>query len=264
MDADRPVSSLAPAPAVRAGAPFPAALWLLRHGESEGNVASAAAHRAGAARLELALRDADVPLTPRGRRQAEAVGRWIADLPEAERPTAVITSPYRRAVETTEGVLRASGLRVPVSSDERLRERDLGVLDGLTGRGVREDLPAEAERRRRVGKMWYRPSGGESWADVALRVRSAVGLTLPQHDGERLLLVAHQAVIMSFRIVLEGLDEATALEVDAITPQANCAVTRYARTPAGVVLEAYADTTAVDRSAEAVTEEPDADVATPA
>jgi broad specificity phosphatase PhoE len=252
-----------PLPAVRAGDPFPSELLLLRHGESQGNVADREAAHTGAQRLALDLRDADVPLTPLGRSQAAAVGRWVAALPEGERPTRILTSPYRRAVETLQGVLTVSGLDVPVNSDERLRERDLGLFDGLTWRGIRELHPDEAERRGRLGKMWYRPPGGESWADVALRVRSLVATTLPHLAGERLLVVSHQAVIMAFRIVLEGLDAETALRIDHDNPQPNCAVTRYTATTVGTsgcLLTHYADASAVDLSSAPVTEEPDADV----
>ena len=255
---------LRPSPAVPAGSPFPAALWLLRHGESEGNVAALAAYRDGLSRLDLAARDADVPLTGLGRTQAAAVGRWLAALPPQERPTRVLCSPYRRAVQTLEGAL-SGGLDVPAHTDERLRERDLGIFDGLTGRGIHELHAEESVRRRHLGKLWYRPPGGESWADVVLRVRSLLGTTLPHLAGERVLLVTHQAVVMAFRIALEGLDEETALRIDRDDPQPNCALTRYeAAGPedgdSAVALAAYADTTAVDASTAPVTEEPDADV----
>ena len=258
-----PAQVLLPMPAVPAGSPFPAALWLLRHGESEGNVAALAAYRAGLPRLDLAARDADVPLTALGRSQAEAVGRWLATLPEDQRPTRVLCSPYRRAVQTLQGALGSSGLVVPAHTDERLRERDLGIFDGLTGRGIHELHAEESERRRHLAKLWYRPPGGESWADVVLRVRSLLATTLPHLAGERVLLVTHQAVVMAFRIALEGLDEETALRVDREDPQPNCSLTTYEVATGGdsaVVLTAYADTTAVDASPAPVTEEPDADV----
>ena len=54
--------------------PGPSVLWLVRHGESMGNVADAQAQQAGAGRLELDVRDPDVPLSDTGRAQAEALG----------------------------------------------------------------------------------------------------------------------------------------------------------------------------------------------
>ncbi len=249
-----------PLPALVPGQAAPEALWLLRHGNSEGNAADAAAHRDGLPRLEVEARDADVPLTDLGRRQSAAVGRWLAGQPEERRPTAVLVSPYRRAVQTAQGVLAGAGLDLPLVSDERLRERDLGVFDGLTSRGIREEMPLEFERRRRVGKMWYRPPGGESWADVVLRVRSLLAGELPRHAGQRLLVVSHQAVVMAFRIALEGLDEARALAVDDEEPQANGALTRYRAAEDGTLrLEAYGDTAPVETRGEPATEQPDAE-----
>ena len=71
----------------------PRALWLLRHGQSEGNVLRDAAEAAGDEAFDLGGRDADVPLSDLGRRQAVAFGRWLAEEPAARRPTAVVSSP---------------------------------------------------------------------------------------------------------------------------------------------------------------------------
>src|SRR5689334_11892492 len=109
-----------------------------------GNLADAAARDAGADELDLDERDADVPLSDTGREQAAAVGRWLAGLPEDERPTSVLGSPYRRAADTARIATDGTGLALTV--DERLRERDLGVLDGLTGDGIRARYPEESER----------------------------------------------------------------------------------------------------------------------
>ena len=55
----------------------------------------------------------------------------------------------------------------------------LTVFDGLTGKGIRSRYAEEAERRTHVGKFYYQPPSGESWCDVALRVRCAgVALSL--------------------------------------------------------------------------------------
>jgi broad specificity phosphatase PhoE len=237
--------------------PGPSAIWLVRHGESMGNVADAAAHEAGSGRLELDVRDPDVPLSDSGRDQAEALGRWLAALPEGERPTAALSSPFTRALQTAE--LATAKLGLDLSADERLRERDFGAFDGMTGEGIRKEYPAEAERRDLLGKFYYRPPGGESWADVALRVRSLLSTEALRHDGERLLLVAHQAVIMVFRYVLEGLTEQELLAVDQEEQVANASVTRYETGADGTLeLVAFNEVEHLLDAAEDVTEEPDA------
>jgi broad specificity phosphatase PhoE len=222
-----------------------------------GNVADARAQRAGAGRLQLDVRDPDVPLSESGRSQAEALGKYLAGLPAEERPTAVLSSPFTRALTTAQ--LAADGLGLPVRTDERLRERDFGAFDGMTGAGIREQYPDEAGRRDVLGKFYYRPPGGESWADVALRIRSLLATEALRHDGERLLVVAHQAVIMVFRYVLEELTEQELLAVDKHEQVANASVTSYEAGADGeLALVAFNVVEHLVAEAEDITEEPDA------
>ena len=239
-----------------ASRPAPAALWLVRHGESLGNVADEQAHASGAGRLELGVRDPDVELSETGVGQARALGRWLARLPDGERPTAVLSSPFTRARSTAEHAVEA--LDLPVRLDERLRERDFGAFDGMTGAGIREQFPEEARRRQLLGKFYYRPPGGESWADVALRIRSLLATEAFALDGERVLLVAHQAVVMVFRYVLEGLDEGALLDIDRTEQIANASLTCYAADGGRLVLRAFNRVDHLLVEDEDVTEEPHA------
>ena len=126
-------------------------LILVRHGQSEGNVAAEAAARDELEQIEVPARDPDVVLSDLGREQAAAVGRWLSSLPEDERPEVLWTSPYRRARETAEIALEGAGLDIPLRVDERLRDRDMGITDKLTGAGIRAAYPEEAERREWLG-----------------------------------------------------------------------------------------------------------------
>ena len=234
--------------------PGPEQLWLIRHGESQGNLADARAHDLGVDRLDLDVRDPDVRLSPTGEQQADALGRWLTEQPEP--PTAVLSSPFVRAADTARRA--AAPLGLPVRFDERLRERDFGAFDGMTSHGIREHYPEEAERRRLLGKFWYRPPGGESWADVTLRVRSLLATEALRHDGERLLVVCHQAVVMVFRYVLEELDEQRLLDVDRDEQVANTSVTRYRAASGGWSLQTFNSVEHLaDARAPEVTEEPD-------
>jgi broad specificity phosphatase PhoE len=206
-------------------------LGIVRHGESTGNVAAARAESGGIELIDIPERDADVPLSPTGREQAEAVGRWLADLPDGQRPTVVVVSPYLRTVQTAE--LTVGELGLPMVRDERLRDRELGILDLLTSHGVRTRLPAEALRRQRLGKFYYRPPGGESWADVALRLRSLLGDLRRDHEGGRVLLVGHEAVVFLLRYLVEELTEAELLKVARDNTVGNCSLTTWRRGPDG-------------------------------
>jgi broad specificity phosphatase PhoE len=242
---------------VRDRDPGPQVLWLVRHGESMGNVADAQAHESGAGRLSLDVRDPDVELSDTGRSQAEALGKWLAEQPEDQRPTATLSSPFNRALTTCQ--LATANLGIRIRTDERLRERDFGAFDGMTGAGIRERYPEEAERRDLLGKFYYRPPGGESWADVALRIRGLLASEGLRYDCERLLVVAHQAVIMVFRYVLEELTEQELLEVDRDQQVANASLTRYDRDDDGNLrLTTFNEVEHLVAEAEEVTEEPDA------
>jgi broad specificity phosphatase PhoE len=241
--AHRPARAAAPRPG-------PVELVLVRHGESVGNVADRDARRRGAGRLTLDARDADVELSDLGAEQAAAVGRHLAAMAQDVRPTVLLSSPYRRAADTARAAV--GDLDLPITLDERLRERDLGAFDGMTGAGIREEYPEEAQRRQRTGKLYYRPPGGESWCDVALRVRSVLDTARLDHEGARLWVFTHQAVIMAFRFVLEQLTEEELLAIDRDTPVANCSMTTYRRDGDGVLrLDSFGDTTAVDEAAAA-------------
>ena len=207
-------------------------LLLIRHGESDGTVAATAARMAGAEVSAVPARDADVNLSGTGQDQAKALGAALARIAEEFRPDAVVSSPYARAFQTAEIAVEAAGWPVKVQLDERLRDRELGILDRLTRLGVEKRYPEEAERREWLGKMYYRPPGGESWADVALRLRSVLDELNNLGSGHRVMLVCHDALIMLFRYVLEGMTEKELLDLAASTSVLNASITRFVR-PAG-------------------------------
>ena len=203
--------------------------WLavVRHGQSTGNVTAQAAETGGAEVIEIPERDADVPLSDLGREQAEAVGAFLGKLPDDERPTIAVVSPYLRTRQTAE--LALAGLDVPLVVDERLRDRELGILDLLTARGVQARLPDEARRRDRLGKFYYRPPGGESWADVLLRLRALLRELREDHPDGRVVLFAHEATVLLVRYLAEQLPEAELMAIAHRTTVANCSISSWRR-----------------------------------
>ena len=96
-------------------------IWLIRHGETEW---SASGRHTGRT---------DVPLTPAGRRQAEALGHYLAGRPFA----LVLTSPLARARETC----RLAGYESIARTSEDLREWDYGIYEGRTTADIRVTEP---------------------------------------------------------------------------------------------------------------------------
>ncbi|MBD0694435.1 phosphoglycerate mutase [Streptomyces sp. CBMA123] len=209
---------------------MPSVLIATRHGESTANVEFQLAEAAGSLSVPISCRDADIPLSLRGQQQARALGRWWAALPGADRPRSVWCSPYVRTAETARiAHAQAAGLgAVPVTLavryDERLRDRELGVLEMLPKAAIEAKHPEEAARRRKMGELYYRPPGGESWADVALRVRSLLRDVCEEDAGRPALLVAHDCTVLMLRYALDRLSEQ---QLTALGPVHNCSTSLW-------------------------------------
>ena len=243
---------------------WPAVLWIVRHGESAGNVARDAAHATGALRIDLDHRDVDVPLSPRGEAQAAALGRWFASGQEDGRPEVLLASPYARAIATARHFRDGGGCApdVAICCDERLREKEFGILDGLTTAGIAAEMPDQAEFRRLLGKFYHRPPGGESWCDVILRLRSVLDTVSLHHGGQRVMIVAHQVVVLCLRYILETMNEAEILAIDRAGDVANCSITEYRFDPSiglhgGLKLAHYNVTAPVEAADVPVTSAPE-------
>ena len=153
-------------------------LILARHGETPAN------------RDRLSLGRRDVPLTEKGRLQAEALAESLASLPIA----AVYSSPLCRALDTARAI--ASHHRLEVIVDEDLTEMDAGDLDGLT----QDEIQA---RYRDFITLWLSPDGAqrrppgssESLQDVQDRAWRAVQRLAERHDDETVVAGSHFGVI---------------------------------------------------------------------
>jgi probable phosphoglycerate mutase len=156
--------------------PSSAELVVVRHGETAWNQEG---------RMQGHL---DSPLNAAGVEQAEAVAARLA----RERFAALYSSDLGRAYETAQRIAARSGHRVV--ADARLRERHLGVLQGLTREDARRDLPAIYEGYRTGGADFVIPTG-ESAAQCSARVLAALAEISRRHAGERIVIVAHGGVL---------------------------------------------------------------------
>jgi broad specificity phosphatase PhoE len=244
---------------------WPQTLWIVRHGQSAGNVARDAAEAAASPLIDIATRDMDTPLSALGERQANALGRWFGQMPRDRQPSVVLCSPYVRAVETTQLVLDGAGIGSDAQRfrrDERLREKEFGVLDRLTKVGIRRKYPELAEQRAHVGKFYFRPPGGESWCDVLLRLRSVLDTMTREYRRERVLIVGHQVIVNCLRYLLERMSEAQIMSIDRGADVPNCSVTSYEFDPragrAGKLVPRLVNFVApLEEAGAAVTSDPD-------
>jgi probable phosphoglycerate mutase len=153
-------------------------LFVVRHGETLWN-------RDGRQQGQL-----DGELSPLGVRQAEALARGLA----AERLDALYSSGLGRAVQTADVIGRELGLQV--RTDARLRERHLGMLQGMTMSDFEREHPDEFARFRSDDADYVVP-GGESVRQRHERHVAAATELARRHAGGRVAVVAHGGVLNS-------------------------------------------------------------------
>ncbi len=158
-------------------------LWVLRHGETEWNVAQ---------RLQGRL---DSPLTPHGVAQAELQGRILRQqsLPQGTR---CVTSPSGRALRTAQIV--ACDLNLRVEQDPALMEIDLGDWQGM----YLSEIPAAraAEARGDDPHLWkFSGPGCETVAEMAVRLTRFLGAL----DGPA-VIVTHGVTSRMLRCLATG------------------------------------------------------------
>ena len=210
---------------------MPINLILIRHGESEGNVASNRSKKGDDSGYSPEFRNRHSStwrLTKRGREQAKAAGVWI----KKNLGLAVgrhYTSEYIRAMETA-GLLGIEDVQWYV--DFYLRERDWGDLDVMPV-SERDKRYAEAMKRRKIDAFFWNPPNGQSMADLCLRVDRVLQTLHRECEGEDVHIVCHGEVMWAFRVRLERLSQERFRELDlSRNPHDrihNCQILHYTR-----------------------------------
>ncbi len=224
---------------------WPDKIILIRHGQSVRNVMKDHAALEGNREIWAeGVRDQDSPLTVVGISQAVAAGMYLVKTEPALH--AIFASPYLRTRQTAEHIVRGFGDRdlqgndtLKVIIEERVREMEFGIFEGLTSVGIKAKYPEEFARREIVGKYWFRPPGGESRPDVALRIHSFLGTLTRDYQRKTVAVVAHSVVVLCFRRLLERWGEEEYLQVDREDDVKNCSVTTYTCGANRMVLSEY-------------------------
>ncbi|MFI6922970.1 histidine phosphatase family protein [Nonomuraea spiralis] len=222
----------------------PTRIMAVRHGESQANLAHA---EAGDRPLVYERGDHEVSLTGLGLLQARAFGRMLAGLPAHEAPEVVWCSPYLRALETWRTAQETwGGGPLPVTVDERLRDQESGAFAPYNLAAIGERFPGEVARMRAEGPYAYRPPGGESLGDVVVRLKDFLAGLREQADGRRVLIVAHDSVVLGLRHVVAGRDDADLADVLRFAPVLNASVSVWRAAGGGFEVVAFNDVTHLD------------------
>jgi 2,3-bisphosphoglycerate-dependent phosphoglycerate mutase len=132
--------------------------------------------------------ESDVGLSERGRRQADAVARYLA----TQGPEVLVSSAMRRAMDTARPIAAACGLEVNV--EPQLHERRVGALSGTPTAGT-EGVWPDTLRRWMAGDTGHAPPGAESFDDIKRRVLPVWERWVERAKGQTLVVVAHGVVI---------------------------------------------------------------------
>ena len=139
----------------------------------------------------------DPVLTADGLAQAELVAQEIAKL----KPEVLISSPLQRTRQTAEAIARATGLEIEF--DEAWFELSFGSWDGKSIEEVKEESPDEYQAW--LDSSSYRPGGGESYDQAAIRIEAAIEALVAKYPGKRVVVVTHNGVIKSaVRVAIDG------------------------------------------------------------
>ena len=152
----------------------PTTVWLVLHAET---AAPTMFHGA----------ESDIDLGAHGHRQTAAVVPWFAAL----RPTVVVSSAMRRAVQTAAPI--AAGCGVPHLIEPQLHERFVGPLT-LKPRAEADHIWDETTRHWVTGNTAYSYPGMESFDALRDRVLPAFARVVAAHPGGRVVIVCHGVV----------------------------------------------------------------------
>ena len=151
-------------------------LILIRHGETLWNTQL---------RMQGSL---DSDLTPKGESQINALGQWIKEVPFDY----LYSSDTLRARKTAEAISKFSGHKLNL--DKRLREKNLGIFEGLTSEEARERYPETFKNFKTAG-VNFEIDQGESTQQLLDRSQQAIEEIRHRHPNKVVVVVTHGGVI---------------------------------------------------------------------
>jgi probable phosphoglycerate mutase len=161
-------------------------LILLRHGETLWNLEQ---------RYQGHL---DSPLTDAGVLQSGALASRLAGYAFS----ALYSSDLGRALQTAEIIAKRTGHTL--ATDSRLRERHLGIFQGLSKREIRQKYPQEYGLYKSGGPDYAVPNG-ESATQACARLLDCLNELARRHAGESIVVVAHGGVLSALLIHTLGI-----------------------------------------------------------
>ncbi len=181
---------------------MPKNLFLVRHGQSEGNLARKKFEESGDESFLtdefLGLHESQYALTDLGVSQAKKAGEWLVNNKFTDFDRMLVSNNVR-AMQT------AAHLNIQNASwmiDYNLRERDGGLFNVMTP-SKRDAKYSDQQKFYNTQPFLFRPPQGESIADVCQRIKIVLDTLARECDGKNVIIVCHGHVMRTFRIILE-------------------------------------------------------------
>ena len=159
-------------------------IYLIRHGQSEGNL------------YDLFLGHTDMDLTELGKQQAERLTSYFENV----HVDAIFSSDLKRAYHTACPLAKVKGLEI--TKCEKMREIFAGDWEGKVFSEIRKTSP--------MGDVWWedtgnaRPDGGESVAELQVRILAEVSRLVKENEGKTICIFTHFTPIYALRTAWEG------------------------------------------------------------
>ena len=159
-------------------------IYLIRHGQSEGNL------------YDLFLGHTDMDLTELGRKQAERVVSYFEDI----HIDAIFSSDLLRAYHTACPLAEKKGL--PIVKCPQMREIFAGEWEGRVFDEIRKTSP--------MGDIWWedtgnaRPDGGENVAELQERILAEVSRLAKENEGKSICIFTHFTPIYALKTAWAG------------------------------------------------------------
>jgi probable phosphoglycerate mutase len=163
-------------------------LIFIRHGETQWNIEG------------RVMGQLDSPLSRRGEKQALAIARRLSRIQIA----ALYSSDLGRALQTANAI--ANKFNIAVRLDKSLRERNMGVFQGLTREEKKAQYAQVWKESKAIGADYIIPGGGESLNQRLARSIEVMNRLADDHPNETIVVVSHDGILRGFLGHILGLD----------------------------------------------------------
>lgn len=211
---------------------MPKNLFLVRHGESEGNLVRKKFEESGDqnhfSEEFLDIHESQYELTKLGIKQAKKAGQWLRDNKFLHFDRMLVSNNVR--AQQTAACLKLHNSKW--MEDFNLRERDGGLFNWITP-SERDELYKHEQKFYNRQPFLHRPPQGESLADVALRIKVVLDTLARECDGKNVIIVCHGHVMRVFRMILERMAlleiNSYLLSKERFARVPNCSIIHYTR-----------------------------------